>query len=127
MKVDNHETHAGLKISRWDPRYGGAFIRLNEAWIKKFFVLEKTDLKYLHDPIKNIISPGGDIVFLIHGDRVVGTCALVPHEPGVYELAKMAVEQSERGRGLGNVLMEAVIECARDKAAVKIFLSPTPS
>jgi len=103
------------------------FIRLNELWIQKYFALEETDLKYLHDPITNIISPGGDIVFLLdqaspEEDRVVGTCALIPHEHGVFELAKMAVDEDERGRGLGNILMEAVIECAHDKKAHRIFL-----
>ena len=118
MKAKNHS----IRVSWWDPQYREDFVRLNEAWIEKYFQLEDTDRKYLHNVEGAVIEPGGDVVFVLENDKVVGACALVAEEPGVFELAKMAVDESCRGRGLGNVLMKAVIECAREKGAHRIFL-----
>jgi GNAT superfamily N-acetyltransferase len=111
-----------VKVVYWDSRYHNDFVRLNEAWIEKHFGLEETDRKYLRDPQGTIIDKGGEIVFLIDGDCVVGTCALVRQDERVYELAKMAVDERMRGRGLGNRLMEAVLDCAHEKGACKVFL-----
>jgi ribosomal protein S18 acetylase RimI-like enzyme len=116
------ERHSEITIGGWDPRYRDDFVRLNEAWIERYFVMEDADRKYLHHPEKTIIDPGGDIIFLLLGDHVVGTCALIPCGDGVFELAKMAVAGNERGKGLGNTLIEAVIERARALGATKIFL-----
>lgn len=114
--------HQQIKLVGWDPRYREDFIRLNKAWIDHYFTLEATDRKYLYNPEKSIIDPGGDIVFLLLAGRVVGTCALVPCSDGVFELAKMAIAEQERGKGLGNTLIEAVIERGRRMGARKIFL-----
>ena len=115
-------TEPGITVSTYDPRYRGDFVSLNEEWVTKYFVLEDTDRKYLDDPERTIVEPGGDIVFLLEGDRAVATCALIPYKTGVFELAKMAVLESERGRGLGNLLMDATIRRGREIGARKIFL-----
>jgi N-acetylglutamate synthase-like GNAT family acetyltransferase len=122
--VKNNMTtkHQDTKVVGWDPRYRDDFIRLNKAWIEHYFILEATDRKYLYHPEKAIIEPGGDIIFMLRGDRVVGTCALVPCGDGVLELAKMAIVEEERGKGLGNGLIEAVIDKARCMGARKVFL-----
>lgn len=111
-----------VKIALWQPRFREDFVRLNEAWIGKYFGLEATDSAYLNDPQGTIIEPGGEIVFLVEHDRVLATCALVFRGEGVFELAKMAVDEKERGRGLGNILMQAVLDRAREVGARKVFL-----
>jgi ribosomal protein S18 acetylase RimI-like enzyme len=114
--------HEEIRVDTWDPRYHDAFIDLNREWVEYYFHMEETDRKYLYKPEETIIEPGGDVVFLLLGERVVGTCALVPEEDGVLELAKMAVDKSERGKGLGNILLEKTLERARDMGAHKIVL-----
>ncbi|MCH7549820.1 MAG: GNAT family N-acetyltransferase [Candidatus Krumholzibacteriota bacterium] len=52
----------------------------------------------------------------------MGTCALIACGDDVYELAKMAVLESELGRGLGDILMEATLQRARELGARRIFL-----
>lgn len=47
---------------------------------------------------------------------------MIFHKEGVYELAKMAVEKESRGKGYGNLLMEAIIEGARVKNTEKIII-----
>jgi GNAT superfamily N-acetyltransferase len=103
-------------------KYLPAFVRLNREWIEKHFCLEGTDLSQLESPYESILKPGGEIFFLLEGDEAVGTCAMVPHGPGEYELAKMAVAPSSRGKGYGDVLMRTCIAWAKEKGAKSITL-----
>jgi ribosomal protein S18 acetylase RimI-like enzyme len=102
--------------------YRAEFERLNRAWIEQYFVLEEADREVFRDPAGAIIRPGGQIFFVVEGSEVLGTCALVPHEPGVYEIAKMAVSPEARGRGYGDLLMEATTEFARRAGAKRIVI-----
>ena len=54
-----------------------------------------------------ILAPGGQIFFVVDGDAVLGTCAVMPHSAEVHEIAKMAVAPEARGRGYGDLLMDA--------------------
>ena len=99
-----------------------AFRELNEAWITKLFSLVEHDHKVLSDPIGQIIEPGGQIIVAVDGGRVVGCCALVPMEPGVFEMAKLAVAEDCQGRGVGRKVMERTIEEARAMGAKRLYL-----
>jgi ribosomal protein S18 acetylase RimI-like enzyme len=68
------------------------------------------------------VAPGGEIFFVVDDGAVHGTCALVPHGPGVFELAKMAVSPAARGRGYGEMLMRAAIAHARGAGARRLIL-----
>jgi predicted N-acetyltransferase YhbS len=39
-----------------------------------------------------------------------------------YQLARMAVEPSERGKGYGNVLIRAALERVRESGAARVYL-----
>jgi len=116
------ENTAGVDVVMYSPKYREDFIRLNWQWIEEYFAVEDTDHHHLDDPDSTIIDGGGDIIFLVESDRVLGTCALVREADSVFELAKMAVEKSERGRGLGDLLIEATINRGRELGAKTIFL-----
>jgi putative acetyltransferase len=62
------------------------------------------------EPEEMILAPGGEIFFLVENDRAIGTCALIRMGERSYELAKMAVREDQRGRGLGKSLMRAAID-----------------
>ena len=62
-----------------------------------------------------IIDKNGYIFFAIHDNSVVGTMALIPRENGVYELNKMAVNKELRGNGIGNQLINFIIDFAKNK------------
>lgn len=98
------------------------FERLNLEWIEKHFWVEDLDREILSDPRETIIKNGGQVLFALHGDEAVGTCALIAAGDGVYELSKMAVDVAARGHGFGDVLMHAAIEWARANGAREIFL-----
>ncbi len=99
-----------------------AFRRLNEAWIEKYFGLEEADHEVLGDPVGYILEPGGQIIIATLGERVVGCCALKPMEPGVFEVAKMAVAEDVRGYGIGRKVLARTIAEAKTMGATKLYL-----
>jgi ribosomal protein S18 acetylase RimI-like enzyme len=109
-------------VVTWRAQYRGAFERLNREWIETWFAVEPTDLAVFRDPEAAIVRPGGEIFFVVDDGGVQGTCALMPHAPGVLELAKMAVDRAARGRGYGELLMRAALAHARRAWARMVML-----
>lgn len=97
------------------------FIRLNELWITEHFRLEDSDRKLAEDPYK-IVRDGGHIFSLVEGGKVVGVCALFKESPIRCQLARMAVDHGERGKGYGEVLIQAAIIKARETGAQTVYL-----
>src|SRR5437868_11382646 len=90
-----------------------AFRELNEAWIGKYFTIEEPDRIILGDPVANILQVGGHIFMAVASQIPVGCCALLPMRAGEFELAKMTVMESQRGRGIGRMLLEYAVAQAR--------------
>jgi putative acetyltransferase len=109
-------------IETYREKYRSDFERLNRDWIETFFVLEDADREIFRDPEAAVIAPGGQIFFVIDEGGVQGTCAVLPHEPGIFEIAKMAVSPGARGRGYGDLLMEASVEFARRAGAQRVVI-----
>jgi len=112
----------GVSVVRYTDEYRNDFERLNLEWIERYFEVEQPDRVSLSDPLNEIVRPGGEIFFVLEGDEVKGTCALIRHSAEDYELAKMAVTPGAQGRGFGNLLIEAIIDDAKHKGARRIFL-----
>ena len=102
--------------------FRAAFEQLNRAWIERYFVLEDADRELFSDPEAKILAHGGQIFFVVDATGVLGTCAVLRHSAEEYEIAKMAVAPSARGRGLGDLLMEAAVRFARDHGARKVVI-----
>lgn len=99
-----------------------AFRQLNEAWISRYFVLEPEDQIALQNPGKKILEPGGKVLMAVQGDEPIGCCALMPIGPGEFEVVKMAVTDRFQGRGIGRMLLTAIIEAARQAGATRLHL-----
>lgn len=112
----------GVRIRRFDPRFAADFVALNREWIERHFVIEPMDIQQLENPRESVLDPGGEIFFLLEDDKAIGTCAMVPHGPGCFELAKMAVAPSARGKGYGDLLMQAALDWARAQGADRVLL-----
>ena len=54
--------------------------------------------------------------------EVVGTCALIKANDRLYELAKMAVDPTVQGQGIGYRLGQAILDRAWMLGAEKVFL-----
>jgi putative acetyltransferase len=110
------------EIMTYREQWREAFERLNREWIETWFVLEEADRETFRDPAGKILAPGGQIFFVVEGEEVLGTCAVLMHEPGVHEIAKMAVAPVARGRGYGDLLMDAAIAFSRSAGARKVMI-----
>jgi ribosomal protein S18 acetylase RimI-like enzyme len=111
-----------VEVVPFAPELRGDFYRLNADWLTRFFHIEEVDHRVLSDPGGSILAGGGRIFFARSGERVVGTCALMQDEPGVFELTKMAVDPAAQGLGIGRKLIERAIAEFRAMGARQLFL-----
>ena len=118
-----------MHIIGYSPDFAADFARLNYQWIEKYFRIEDEDRAALDYPEAYAVEPGGEIFFLLIDQQVVGTAAMVPkafHAGGGvarFELAKMAVDPSLQGRGLGKRLLAHAIDYAKNQGAKEVVLS----
>jgi GNAT superfamily N-acetyltransferase len=111
-----------MEIVDFRPELAGAFRALNEAWITALFALEPKDELVLGDPQGQVVARGGRVLFAIEADEAVGCCALMALADGGFELAKMAVADTHKGRGLGRALLAAAVDRARAAGAPRLYL-----
>lgn len=109
-------------IIAYDNKYQPDFYRLNIAWLDKYHLTESHDLEILNDPQGTIINNGGYIWLAEIGNTIAGSAALIKEAEGVYELAKMAVDDAFQGRGISKLLIETCIEKAKAIGAKKLSL-----
>ncbi len=115
--------HCKLSIREFSDDLAGAFRDINAQWITAMYALEGADREVLDDPRGKIIDPGGAILFVeAEGLGVVGACALRKSGEGSFELTKMGVLESARGRKAGEFLLQAVIERSKQLGARTLYL-----
>jgi GNAT superfamily N-acetyltransferase len=116
------ETKA-LTIADYEPKYQGAFRKLNEEWISTYFEMEEADRKALEHPQEYILDRGGYIFVAVLDGEPVGVCSLLKRDDlDAYELAKMAVSPKAQGKRIGYLLGQAAIDKARSLNASRIYL-----
>ncbi len=98
------------------------FKRLNYEWLEEYFTVEEKDQAILNNPNSKIIKNGGVILFAEFEKEIVGTCALIKHSNNIIELAKMAVAKKFRGRRIGEKLLVAAVDRAKQMGVDKLFL-----
>lgn len=111
-----------VEIVSYREEYRPFFEQLNREWIEHYFALEDADRTCFRDPYGSIVAKGGEIFFVVEGGQVAGTCAAVRRSPTVFELAKMAVAPRAQGRGLGDLLVGAVIGFCRAAGAEEVVI-----
>src|SRR5262245_15981 len=111
-----------ISIFEYEPKLQPHFEKLNRDWIEKYFVMEPVDVKVVTEPEKHIIDDGGAILFASVNGHIAGTVALKKEGDDVYELCKMAVDESARGKHLGLLLGEAALKKARELGARQVIL-----
>jgi putative acetyltransferase len=118
----NAMSHPAIKLRPYRPGDAEAFRLLNEAWIQKHFGLEEHDIEILGDPEGYVLEKGGHIYFATVAGAPIGCCSLLLMEPGVYEVAKMAVADEWQNRGIGRRVLAYTIEQARARGAKRLYL-----
>ena len=111
-----------IEIIPYEDRYHEDFRLLNLEWLNKYNLTESHDLMVLDDPRGTIIDRGGCIFLAKSGEDIIGSSALMKEHDGIYELAKMAVKQEYRGKGISKLLIEKCLDTAREWNAFKLTL-----
>lgn len=114
--------NATVEIVDFRLEHAAAFRQMNLDWITHYWEVEDADRLYLDHPQEKILDPGGAILMALCDGEAVGTVALIPMGGGSYELAKMAVDERARGKGIGWQLGKAVVDRAREVGASRVFL-----
>lgn len=109
-------------IIDYNDKYQKDFARLNYAWIKKHFEVEDIDRQTLDHPREKIYQSGGHILLVQEANEIIGTVALIKINTGYYELAKMAVSEKHRGKGIGYALGIAALQKAKELGAKTVYL-----
>jgi putative acetyltransferase len=112
----------GIRIIPYAAQYESDFKSLNLEWLDHYHLTESHDLMVLDDPQGTIMDKGGAIYLAEWGGQIVGSAALMKEHEGVYELAKMAVTEEFRGKGISKLLIEKCLEKARELKAKKVTL-----
>jgi ribosomal protein S18 acetylase RimI-like enzyme len=110
-----------FSVIDYSDSYQPAFKALNMEWLEKYNLLEDRDLEALDNPRQAILHDGGVIYLAVLGEEVIGSAAVIK-EHGQYELAKMAVAHSHRGKGVSKILLDKCIGFVKNAGAKKIVL-----
>lgn len=112
-----------LAIVEYSDDLAMTFHDINAEWIAAMFTMEANDRDILENPRTRIIDRGGIILFVeAEGLGIVGTCALIKIDEGVFELTKMGVRETVRGLKAGEFLLAAILERARSMKPETLFL-----
>lgn len=111
-----------VEIVPYNDSYQQAFKKLNQDWITTYFKMEEADFKSLDHPKEYILDKGGFIFIALYQGSPIGTCSLIKMEHNTFELAKMAVSDEAKGKGIGFMLGNALIQKAKEEGAKGLYL-----
>ena len=111
-----------VEIVDYRPGYREAFRDINLEWVEEMFVVEAADREVLEHPEEHILDDGGVILLALVDGIPLGTGALKKTGPDEYELTKMGVLKKSRGLGLGQLILDKLIERAIVLGAKSLYL-----
>ena len=111
-----------IEIIEYDKKYHSDFKRMNLDYLDKYNLTESHDMIILDNPEEIVIKSGGFIWLAKAGDEIVGTVGIMPEGDGIFELIKMCVAESWRGKGISKLLMETCLQKVKDLGGEKLFL-----
>ena len=122
QRLSQEETDSAITVVDYKPEYAQAFYDLNYAWISEAYEVEPEDEKVLSDPEKYYLKDGGAILVVLYHNEPVGTCALKLSGKETFEMSKMTVSKTMRGKKIGELLGNAIIKKAGEIGAKKVIL-----
>ena len=122
MGIPSESAESPAIVTPYREEFRAAFEQLNREWIEAYFALEPADQEMLGDPRGKILDHGGQVFYVLDRGEVRGTCAVLRQSATECEIAKMAVAPAARGRGFGDLLMEACLAYARQIGSKKVVI-----
>ena len=118
----NMNEEQSITITLFKPQYAQVFYDLNIEWLETYFYVEGFDREVLSNPYEYILNEGGHIFFAVENNEAIGTVALMKRGDGAFELTKMAVQIDQRGKKIGQQLLQHCIDFAQEHKFKKLFL-----
>ena len=110
-----------IKILPFEVKHTKSFEVINREWIEEYIGMTSEDERILADPQSEIINQGGTIFLAEYEGDIVGTICLLKTPKG-FIIAKLGVLKLYRGKGIGKLLCEAMIELARNRGIENLHL-----
>lgn len=111
-----------ISIIKYTDSYQPVFRALNLEWLDHYHLREPADMEVLDDPKTTVLDKGGYIWLAMADGKVIGSAALIKEGETSYELAKMAVTEAWRGKGISRLLIDACLQKARAIGATRLTL-----
>lgn len=113
-----------IEIVEFSEHYASFFKEINLEWIREYFTIEEEDRNSLDNPFENIIEKGGVILIALYNGIPVGACSLIKSNDKEYdfELSKMAIKKEYRGKGIGHVLINKIINRSKELDVKSIYI-----
>ncbi|MGN6295031.1 MAG: GNAT family N-acetyltransferase [Chitinophagaceae bacterium] len=113
---------SSIDIIPYQAKYQPVFKSLNLEWLDKYNLTEDHDLQILDDPQGTILDNGGFLWLVKAGEEIIGSAGIMKDTDTVYELVKMFVSPSWRGKGISKQLIETCLAKAKEIGAEKLIL-----
>ena len=111
-----------IEIIGYDEKFHADFKRMNLEYLDKYNLTESHDMIILDNPEETVIGRGGFLWLAKAGEEIVGTVGIMPEGHGIFELIKMCVAESWRGKGISKLLMETCLQKVKELRGEKLFL-----
>ena len=111
-----------IEIIDYNEKYHADFKRMNLEYLDKYNLTETHDILVLDNPGEIILGKGGFLWLAKAGEEIVGTVGIMPEGHGIFELIKMCVAESWRGRGISKLLMETCLQKVKELGGHKLIL-----
>lgn len=110
-----------MEIIEYQPKYKDDFVRLNKAWIEKYFKMEQEDYEVLNN-VDGLIAKGAMVFFAVENDIVLSTGMSMPLNDSNWEICKLAADENYQGKGAGSAVFKACMEYAVKQGAKKLII-----
>ena len=111
-----------VEIIEYDEKYHADFKRMNLDYLDKYNLTESHDMIILDNPEEIVLRRGGFLWLAKAGEEIVGTVGIMKEGHGIFELIKMCVAESWRGKGISKLLMETCLQKVKKLGGKKLFL-----
>ena len=111
-----------IEIIDYDEKYHSDFKRMNLEYLDRYNLTESHDMIILDNPGEIILGKGGFLWLAKAGEEIVGTVGIMPEGHGIYELIKMCVAESWRGRRISKLLLDTCLRKVKELGGGKLIL-----
>ena len=111
-----------IEIISYNDKYHADFKRLNLAYLDEYNLTESHDIIILDNPGEIVLGRGGFLWLAKAGEEIVGTVGIMPEDHGIFELIKMCVAESWRGKGISKLLIETCLGKVKELGGKKLIL-----